>query len=158
MSSTEADPGPWALSAPRLDDQLCFALYAASRLVVRAYGPVLDALGLTYPQYLAMLVLWEADDTGASLTVRDIGARLHLDSATLTPLLKRLEAAGFTTRTRDRADQRAVRVGLTEAGRALATRAAGVPEALLCRSGEEPERLVALRDTLAALTGRLAGG
>ena len=99
----------------RLDDQLCFALYSASHLMTRAYRPMLAAIGLTYPQYLAMLVLWEADD----LTVGALGERLFLDSGTLTPLLKRLEALGHVERRRDPADERQVRVRLTESGRAL---------------------------------------
>ncbi|OAA29680.1 MarR family regulator [Frankia sp. EI5c] len=107
-----------------LGNQLCFALYSASRAAIRAYGPVLAELGLTYPQYLTMLVLWEASEP---LTVGDIGARLHLDSGTLTPLLKRLEELGLATRTRDRTDERRVLVTLTEPGRALRTRAADVP-------------------------------
>ncbi|MEX5634014.1 MarR family winged helix-turn-helix transcriptional regulator [Parafrankia sp. FMc2] len=115
-----------------LGNQLCFALYAASRAATRAYGPELAELGLTYPQYLAMLVLWE---TSEPLTVGDIGARLHLDSGTLTPLLKRLEDLGLATRTRDRADERRVLVALTEQGRELRTRAAEVPLRLFQRYG-----------------------
>lgn len=135
------------MSHLRLDDQLCFALYAASRRVVQAYQPLLAPLGLTYPQYLVMLVLWEED--GAS--VKRLGERLQLDSGTLTPLLKRMEAAGLLTRARDRADERVVRIRLTAEGRALEARAAGVPKALLCRTDVSPAALAALRDALHAL-------
>ena len=101
-----------------LDDQLCFALYAASRAVTGLYRSLLDGLGLTYPQYLVMLVLWE----GAELTVSELGERLYLDSATLTPLLKRLQSAGLVTRTRGASDERQVLIALTPAGRALIVR------------------------------------
>ena len=102
-------------SALDLNEQLCFALYAASRRMTAAYRPLLDALDLTYPQYLVMLVLWEQD----GLTVRELGARLQLDSGTLTPLLKRLERAGLISRRRRVSDEREVEVGLTRSGRIL---------------------------------------
>jgi DNA-binding MarR family transcriptional regulator len=108
----------------QLDNQLCFALYRASRAVTRSYGPYLAELGLTYPQYLTMLVLWEAD---GAMSVSQIGARLRLDSGTLTPLLKRLEELGHVTRARDGADERRVLISLTPAGHALRSRAAAVP-------------------------------
>jgi DNA-binding MarR family transcriptional regulator len=108
-----------------LGNQLCFALYSASRASIRAYGPPLAELGLTYPQYLTMLVLWEAPE---ALTVGDIGAKLHLDSGTLTPLLKRLEDLGLADRARDPADERRVLISLTETGRAMRAKAAGIPE------------------------------
>ena len=107
----------------KLDRQLCFAVYAAGHAFTRFYKPRLDALGLTYPQYLVMLVLWEED----GLTVKGIGDRLFLDSGTLTPLLKRLEAAGHVVRRRDEADERQVRVTLTESGRAMRDRALSIP-------------------------------
>ena len=113
----------------RLDQQLCFPLYAASNLMTRLYRPLLDELGLTYPQYLAMLVLWEA----SPCTVSALGERLLLDSGTLTPLLKRLETAGLVRRTRDVADERRVLVSLTDDGLALRARADGVPHRLVCR-------------------------
>ncbi|MFN7142519.1 MAG: MarR family winged helix-turn-helix transcriptional regulator [Myxococcota bacterium] len=139
---------PIGVSRPlRLDDQLCFALYAASRRVVQAYQPLLAPLGLTYPQYLVMLVLWEED--GAS--VKRLGERLQLDSGTLTPLLKRMEAAGLVTRARDGADERVVRIRLTTEGRALEGRAADVPAALMCRTDLSLPALAQLRDTLHAL-------
>src|SRR5438105_12628747 len=104
----------------RLDNQLCFALYSASLAMTKLYKPLLDPLGLTYPQYLAMLVLWERD----GITVSELGERLQLDSGTLTPLLKRLESQGLLARERDRADERRVLLQLTPAGRALKARAA----------------------------------
>lgn len=113
----------------RLDQQLCFPLYAASNLMTRLYRPLLDELGLTYPQYLAMLALWEASPS----TVSALGERLLLDSGTLTPLLKRLEGAGLVCRTRDTADERRVLVSLTAEGLALRNRAESVPQRLLCR-------------------------
>jgi DNA-binding MarR family transcriptional regulator len=109
--------------ALKLENQLCFSLYSASLAMTKLYKPLLAKLGLTYPQYLAMLVLWEND----GLVVSEIGERLYLDSGTLTPLLKRLEAGGFITRQRDPGDERRVRVNLTLAGRALKTDAASIP-------------------------------
>lgn len=148
---TEPEP-EWAAEALRLENQLCFALYAASGLVTRAYRPLLEPLGLTYPQYLAMLVLWER---GAA-TVGELGEALALDSGTLTPLLKRLEAAGLVSRRRDPADERRVIVDLTEAGRALKARAADVPAALACKLGLPLEEIIALRSTLQDLARRIA--
>ncbi len=143
----------------RLDQQLCFALYAATRAVTRAYAPLLEPLGLTYPQYLVMLVLWEHD----RLPVHELGDRLALDSGTLTPLCKRLEQQGLVARARDDVDQRVVRIGLTPAGRALRGKARKLPAALACRAGFDVDdraslaRLRRLRDELAALTSQLAG-
>jgi len=114
-----------------LDAQLCFALYSASRALTRAYAPLLDPLGITYPQYLTLLVLWEADD----VTVSDIGDRLYLDSGTLTPLLKRLEAEGLVRRRRSADDERVVHVQLTAKGRALKTKARSIPMELASRAG-----------------------
>lgn len=108
-----------------LDNQLCFALYSSSRLLTRAYGPLLEPLGLTYPQYLVMLALWEHPDD--SPTVGELGRRLRLDTGTLTPLLKRLEALGMVDRRRDVADERRVLITLTEVGSALRERALEVP-------------------------------
>ena len=113
--------------ALKLDHQLCFALYSASLAMTKLYKPLLDELGLTYPQYLALLVLWEQD----GLTVSDLGERLHLDSGTLTPLLKRLEAAGHVSRLRDVQDERRVLIRLTAAGRQLKKRAARIPGYIL---------------------------
>jgi DNA-binding MarR family transcriptional regulator len=131
-----------------LEKQVCFALYSATRAVTQLYRPVLDALGLTYPQYLVMLVLWER---GASL-VKELGQALELDSGTLSPLLKRLEAHGYVTRTRCAEDERAVRVHLTEAGAALRHRASGVPRKIAGATGMELVDLEALRQNLVRLT------
>jgi MarR family transcriptional regulator, organic hydroperoxide resistance regulator len=134
-----------------LDKQLCFALYAASLAVTRQYKPLLEPLGLTYPQYLVMLVLWETDDQ----TVSALGERLRLDSGTLTPLLKRLEAAGLVQRQRDAADERRVRVELTPAGRTLRGRAESVPHALACATGCDLAEITDLTQRLQALRLRL---
>lgn len=110
----------------RLDRQVCFPLYAASNLITRLYRPLLDALGLTYPQYLVMMVLWEK----SPCTVGEVGEQLHLETGTLTPLLKRMEAAGLVARHRDASDERRVLVTLTKQGEALQVRARTVPRAL----------------------------
>ncbi len=123
-----------------LDHQLCFALYSASLAMTKLYKPLLEPLGLTYPQYLVMLVLWEAD----GLTVSQLGERLALDSGTLTPLLKRLEAAGLVQRLRDAADERRVLLQLSAAGRALKTQAMAVPPSVARASGCELGELSAL--------------
>ena len=148
-------PLPWL----GLDQHLCFALYATSLAMTKLYKPVLEPLGLTYPQYLVMLVLWERD----GLAVSQLGERLGLDSGTLTPLLKRLEAADLVQRLRDAADERRVLLQLTPAGRALKTRAAAVPRALAeasgCSLGELADltsRLQALRQRLTDSTPRVA--
>jgi DNA-binding MarR family transcriptional regulator len=135
-----------------LDAQLCFLLYGSTHAMVKFYKPVLDPLGLTYPQYLAMLVLWETDD----VTVSALGERLGLDSGTLTPLLRRLADKGLLTRVRDAADERRVRVQLSDAGRALKQQAAVVPEAMRCALGMDDQALMALRTTLADLQRRLS--
>jgi DNA-binding MarR family transcriptional regulator len=114
-----------------LDAQLCFALYAASLALTKRYKPLLARLGLTYPQYLVMLVLWEGD----AITVSQLGQRLELNSGTLTPLLKRLEAAGLVQRLRDSADERRVLLRLSASGRALRKRAAGIPAAIGAAAG-----------------------
>lgn len=112
--------------ALRLDDLLCFAIYSAAHAFNRAYKPLLDELGLTYPQFLAMMVLWERD----RVPLKDIGRRLQLDSGTLTPLLKRLAAAGLIERGRDPLDERQVVIALTPKGRALQEKAAAAPHRL----------------------------
>jgi DNA-binding MarR family transcriptional regulator len=114
----------------QLDNQLCFALYSTSLAMTKIYKPLLDELGLTYPQYLAMLVLWEKD----GLMVSELGQRLYLDSGTLTPLLKRLEAAGFITRIRAVEDERRVHITLTSSGRKLKAKAAKIPACILSAS------------------------
>lgn len=138
---------------PVLSNQLCFAIYSASHAFSRAYRPLLDPLGLTYPQYLVMLILWEADGR----TVGGIGERLGLDSNTLTPLIKRLEAAGHVRRTRDADDQRVVRVQLTQAGRALREKAAGVFASVTCATGLSEAAAEALRREVIALRDTLTG-
>ena len=135
-----------------LDNQLCFALYSASLAMTKLYKPLLATIGLTYPQYLALLVLWERD--GA--TVSELGTRLSLDSGTLTPLLKRLEAAGLVSRLRDAADERRVRVQLTTEGRALKARARHVPGCVLQATQCELADAVALTKQVQALRDRLA--
>jgi MarR family transcriptional regulator, organic hydroperoxide resistance regulator len=131
--------------------QVCFALYSASRAVTGLYRPVLEPLGLTYPQYLVMLVLWEQ----GTRTVRQLGEHLMLDSGTLSPLLKRLEAAGLITRERDPADERCVTVSLSARGERLRAKASSVPSTVAGASGMTGEELAALRDTLIAFTGRV---
>lgn len=133
----------------RLDRQLCFRLYAGSRALNRAYQPLLAPLGLTYPQYLAMLVLWESD----GISVKCLGERLRLDSGTLTPLLKRLETAGLVSRQRNPDDERELVVRLTDTGKALYTQALDVPPKLLSILGmnlDELEQLTRLLDKLLA--------
>lgn len=135
------------VEALRLDRQLCFALYGAANRMTRLYRPMLDALGLTYPQYLAMLVLWEASPR----TVGALGEALDLESSTLTPLLKRLETQGLVARTRDPEDERRVIVALTEAGAALRDQAKAVPEQLFCKLNLPLNELGDLRERLKAL-------
>ncbi|PHY18415.1 MarR family winged helix-turn-helix transcriptional regulator [Caulobacter sp. BP25] len=131
----------------RLDNQLCFALYGAANRMTRLYRPILDALGLTYPQYLAMLVLWEQSPR----TVGALGDALDLDSSTLTPLLKRLEAGGLIARRRDPDDERRVIVALTDKGLALREQAVSVPEKLLCALDLPLEAVTTLRERLKTL-------
>lgn len=134
-----------------LDEQLCFALYAASRAVTAAYRPLLESLELTYPQYLVMLALWERD----GLTVRELGLRLQLDSGTLTPLLKRMQQAGLVTRERRRSDEREVEVRLTPRGRALRKQAQSVPACFAARLRLAPDDMRRLRDELRSLAAGL---
>ena len=136
----------------QLDNQLCFKLYAASRAVIRAYKPMLDQLGLTYPQYLAMLVLWEWQQQPPALpTVKALGERLLLDSGTLTPLLKRLEQQGLLLRKRSASDEREVHLTLTPAGRALREQVLPLKSQLLCESGVDLDQVAALRSQVGAL-------
>jgi DNA-binding MarR family transcriptional regulator len=135
-----------------LDNQLCFALYNASRAMTRAYGPLLADLGLTYPQYLALLVLWESD---GPITVGALGDRLHLDSGTLTPLLKRLAQLGLVQRDRDPADERRVLISVTKAGEDLRRPAADIPAKAFACFGLEPQQAQALKDQLAGLAESL---
>lgn len=140
----------------RLDSQLCFKLYAASRAVIRGYKPMLDQLGLTYPQYLAMLVLWEWQETAPQQpTVKALGERLSLDSGTLTPLLKRLEQLDLVQRQRSARDEREVHLSLSDAGRALREQVGPLKARLLCDSGIDLDRLGSLRDGLDHLLGQI---
>ena len=135
----------------QLDNQLCFALYSTSLAMTKVYKPLLDALGLTYPQYLAMLVLWEKD----GLMVSELGERLYLDSGTLTPLLKRLEASGLVSRIRAVEDERRVHVTLTAAGRKLKSQAEKIPGCILSSSQCSLPELVDLTQQVQALRRRL---
>lgn len=136
----------------QLDNQLCFKLYAASRAVIRAYKPMLDQLGLTYPQYLAMLVLWEwQQQPPAQPTVKALGERLLLDSGTLTPLLKRLELQGLLLRQRSSSDEREVHLALTEAGCVLREQVLPLKNQLLCERGVDLDALAALRGQVGVL-------
>lgn len=134
-----------------LDEQLCFSLYAASRAVISCYRPQLDAIGITYPQYLVMLVLWEREEA----TVTSIGSALQLETGTLSPLLKRLEVAGFVSRRRREADERSVLVSLTATGRALRDRVPEIQRRAAEATGMTDDEIAELRATLHALTARL---
>ena len=134
-----------------LDNQLCFAVYSTGHAFNRVYKPLLDRLSLTYPQYLAMLVLWERD----GVPLKDIGERLHLDSGTLTPLLKRLEAAELIKRTRSTEDERQVLIALTAQGQALKEKARAVPQGILASSACSVGELSAMKNDLIALRDKL---
>ncbi len=135
----------------RLSSQLCFAAYSVAHAFNRVYKPVLDPLGLTYPQYLVLLVLWEEE----GLAVKEIGQRLHLDSGTLTPLLKRMERAGFVQRARDPQDERQVRITLTDKGRELQEPVAEARGRVACATGMPLEELNALKEQIDHLRANL---
>lgn len=135
-----------------LDNQLCYALYAAAHRITKSYRPMLERMGLTYPQYLVLLVLWETD----GVTVSEIGRRLRLDSGTLTPVLKRLEAAGFLMRTRRQTDEREVEIQLTEQGRSLRAEARLVRETVMCQLNMSEPEVQAMRADLNALIENLS--
>jgi MarR family transcriptional regulator, organic hydroperoxide resistance regulator len=135
----------------RLDNQICFAIYSTAHAFNRVYKPLLDRLGLTYPQYLVMLVLWEKD----GVSVKDIGERLFLDSGTLTPLLKRLEAAQLIKRTRSTEDERQVLIALTPQGQSLKEKARAVPPSILAASACSITELSAMKNEIIALRDRL---
>ncbi|MHB9862287.1 MarR family winged helix-turn-helix transcriptional regulator [Streptomyces sp. YIM S03343] len=137
-----------------LQDQLCFALYAASRAVIARYRPLLDELGLTYPQYLVMLVLWEQD----SISVRELGTALHLESSTLSPLLKRLEAGGLISRERRTEDERSVAVRLTQSGANLRESASRVPPAIAEAMALTPDQDATAKHLLRLLTANVTRG
>ena len=140
-----------------LDNQFCFALHAASRMIVRAYRPLLSELDLTYPQYLVMLVLWEWDrNKEPRPTVHELGARLDLDSGTLTPLLRRLESKGLIVRERSRSDERELYVRVTAAGAAMRRDACKVPLSLIQNSPIPLTEIVSLRDQLKRVRAALA--
>ncbi len=135
-----------------LDNQLCYALYAAAHRMTKSYRPLLERLGLTYPQYLVLLVLWEQD----GVTVSEIGRRLRLDSGTLTPVLKRLEGAGFLLRTRRQSDEREVEIALTPEGAALRADAVSVRESVMCQLELSEPEIRALRKDLSLVIERLS--
>jgi DNA-binding MarR family transcriptional regulator len=137
--------------ALRLDNQICFAVYSTAHAFNRVYKPLLDRLGLTYPQYLVMLTLWERD----GVPLKDIGERLFLDSGTLTPLLKRLEAAELIKRTRSTEDERQVLIALTAQGQALREKAKAVPQSILAASACSVGELLAMKNEIVALRDRL---
>jgi DNA-binding MarR family transcriptional regulator len=141
-------PAPSAV----LEDQLCFALYAASRAMTARYRPLLDAIGLTYPQYLVMMLLWEEDNQ----TVGQLGSRLSLDSGTLSPLLKRLTTAGLVTRHRRVEDERSVAIALTDAGRALRDKADAISEEIICALDLDRAEFADLKAKLQLITERVA--
>ena len=128
----------------KLKNQLCFALYAATNAITRAYRSRLSHIGLTYSQYLVMMVLWEAD----GITVKSIAQQLHLDSPTITPLLKRLESAGFVNRQRNASDERVVNIFLTDAGRIIQARVAEMQKSVACQTGMQETQFIELRSTL----------
>jgi len=130
-----------------LSEQLCFSLYATSIAINRLYKPLLDDLGVTYPQYLVLSTLWEGDGQ----TISNIAARLALDSSTITPLVKRLEAAGFVGRQRSSQDERSVHVSLTPKGKQLRKQAGCLTDTLLTRSGMSPAELIALNKQISRL-------
>jgi DNA-binding MarR family transcriptional regulator len=148
MAHSSADP-----SALTLDQALCFALYSASRTMTGFYRPLLVQLGVTYPQYLVLLALWERD----GLSVGELAERLRSDYGTLSPLLKRLQAADLIRRERRAEDERSVRVTLTDAGRALRAQADCIPEQVLAGTGLDRDAFESLRDTLQRLTASLGG-
>ncbi|ALJ20758.1 MarR family winged helix-turn-helix transcriptional regulator [Microbacterium sp. No. 7] len=134
----------------RLENQLCFAIVTAARNVVSIYRPILEPLGLTHPQYLVMLALWES----APRSLGELAEELAMEPATLSPLVKRLEAQGRVTRTRRAADERVLEIGLTDDGRALRTQALSVPEQVMAHVGMDAAQLAAVRDGLAPFAGR----
>lgn len=149
----EAETNDIAAGMLALDQQLCFAVYSAAHALNRTYKPLLDPYGLTYPQYIALMTLWEEDGR----TVKALGEKLGLDSGTLSPLLKRLEAAGYINRARDKADERQVLVTLTDKGRAMQRDAVAIRMAIGKATGCSIEALQSLTVELQALAGRLEG-
>ena len=150
---TRSAPADEVVDLLALENQVCFALAVASRRVIGLYRPLLEPMGLTHPQYLVMLALWGDEP----LTVRALGERLSLEPATLSPLLKRLEAAGYVTRERDTRDERALQVRLTKAGRDLRQQALQIPPAIMGRLGMSVQELTALRNHLTEVIRRTEG-
>ena len=150
MAKNPSPPLPESLL--KLESQLCFPLYAVSRLVTKAYQPLLQALDLTYPQYLVFLLLWEHEQ----LTVKELGEKLLLDSGTLTPLLKRMEQRQWLSRRRATHDERSVVIALQPAGRALEARARAIPAAMLDKLDMSPAEVAGLRGHLTHLLTQLA--
>ncbi|MHC5795465.1 MarR family winged helix-turn-helix transcriptional regulator [Lacisediminihabitans sp. FW035] len=144
---------PAPASAPMLDEQICFALYSASRAITARYRELLAPLGVTYPQYLVLLVLWESD----AITVSELGERLHLDSGTLSPLLRRLEGAGLVSRARRSDDERSVVVTLTTDGDDLRMLAAGIPEQVCAATGFDVAQIGALQQAVTSLAAHVRG-
>lgn len=141
MAVCDKDREPTGEESLLLDNQVCFPLYSAANAVIRTYRPLLDKLDLTYSQYLVMMVLWETD----GISVKDLGARLYLDSGTLTPLLKRLESKGFVVRGRSETDERVRVLKLSEAGANLKAEALSVPESMKCHIQLELDELIQLK-------------
>lgn len=137
-----------------LDNQLCFTIYACAKEITGLYRPLLEQLGLTYTQYIALLALWEKDD----ITLKELGEQLFLDSGTLTPLLKKMEAAGLLFRARSTEDERTIRIKLTAKGQALKEEVYEVPQKVLAASHLSPEKALLLREQLKALLTNLAAG
>jgi len=135
----------------KLDNQICFAVYACSREITKLYHPMLQPLGLTYTQYITLLALWEKD----GVTVKELGDRLYLDSGTLTPLLKKLENSGYLTRTRDPGDERTVRIELTARGRTLQRQACTLPEKLFAQVGVTAEEVANIHRQMTELLRRI---
>jgi MarR family transcriptional regulator, organic hydroperoxide resistance regulator len=144
-------PGVESEKILKLENQLCFALYEASRATIDIYRPLLDAMGVTYPQYLVLLILWER----GTCSVKELGQLLHLDSGTLSPLLKRLEVAGFIKRQRRVEDERVVDISLSDKGHALKDQATAIPEKVACELDISLEEYTVLLTSLKKLTRRL---
>ena len=135
----------------KLDDQLCFSVYAYSKEIIRLYRPFLDQLGITYTHYITLLVLWETDP----IPLKELCNRLYLDSGTMTPVLKTMEKNGFVTRNRMEKDERQISISLTEQGRKLKEQAVAIPMQVLCRTQLLPEEVITLRDLLHRLVKQL---
>lgn len=154
-TDAEKSGGADATAPAGLDAMLCFAIYGAAHAFTRAYKPLLEPLGLTYPQYLVMMALWDEDADADGQKVKTLGDRLGLDSGTLSPLLKRLELAGLVARKRDPQDERQVKISVTPQGLALKQQSAGVMEAIGRATGCSLDEVMALREALVGLKDRL---